>query len=322
MINDVGRETQIKSFDMIRPNADADVSKDACLSLLEWANYLLEPHAGIDKNDDSKLDSDKDLKRPMMSYKITDDEINWKKETDTDTTVTNATASVTEEDKLWSKYDWSVENKTGATLRHNIANALKLSHSRYSKLKRLTNTQQDEKDTIELGMLSIMQMHYNETGTAVAKNWKDTFTDIYTLQHEEYMNTCKLIDSEMIETEQETIDATGDICIDDDDDDSDYEDETVSHTRKIYSLFDDDEDSDDPGMQNTLGKESGHEKIIGIDSQDVLATDNETTETGKAATNDVSDKSESDAAGNNKRAADDDLQVDQGKKAKKSTRKR
>jgi hypothetical protein len=43
---------------MINPNADADVSQDACLSLLEWADYLLEPHAGIDKNDDSKLDSD------------------------------------------------------------------------------------------------------------------------------------------------------------------------------------------------------------------------------------------------------------------------
>ena len=97
----------------------------------------------------------------MMSYEITDDEINWKKETDTDTTVSNATASVAEKDKLWSKYDWSGENKTGATLRHNVASALKLSHSRYSKLKRLTYTQQDEKDTIELGMLSIMQMHYS-----------------------------------------------------------------------------------------------------------------------------------------------------------------
>jgi hypothetical protein len=53
----------------------------------------LEPNAGIDKNDDSKLDNDKDLKRPMMSYKITDDEINWKKEADADTTVTNAIAS-------------------------------------------------------------------------------------------------------------------------------------------------------------------------------------------------------------------------------------
>ncbi len=28
---------------------DADVSKDAGLSLLEWAHYLLEPHAGIEK---------------------------------------------------------------------------------------------------------------------------------------------------------------------------------------------------------------------------------------------------------------------------------
>jgi hypothetical protein len=35
MIDNCGNETQIKSFDMIRPNADADVSKDACLSLLE-----------------------------------------------------------------------------------------------------------------------------------------------------------------------------------------------------------------------------------------------------------------------------------------------
>jgi hypothetical protein len=88
----------------------------------------LEPNAGIDKNDDSKLDNNKDLKRPMMSYKITDDEINWKKETDANTTVTNAIASVTEEDKLWSKYDWSVENKTYATLRRNISSALELSH--------------------------------------------------------------------------------------------------------------------------------------------------------------------------------------------------
>ncbi len=45
----------------------------------------MKPHAGLEKNGDSKLDSDKDLKRPMMSYKITDDEINWKKETDTET---------------------------------------------------------------------------------------------------------------------------------------------------------------------------------------------------------------------------------------------
>ena len=97
MIDGNGTETHIKSFDTIHPYTDAGVSKYACLSLFEWAHYLLEPHASIEKNDDS-LDSDNDLKRPMMSYEITDDEINWKKETDTDTTGTNATASVTEED--------------------------------------------------------------------------------------------------------------------------------------------------------------------------------------------------------------------------------
>ncbi len=36
----------------------------------------------------------------MMSYEMTDDEINWKKETDTDTTGTNATASVTDAEIL------------------------------------------------------------------------------------------------------------------------------------------------------------------------------------------------------------------------------
>ena len=58
--------------------------------------------------------------------------------------------------------------------------------------------------------------------------------------------------------------------------------------------------------------------IVGFDNQDVLASDNDTTESGNAATNDVSEKSESDAAGNNKRPADDDGQVDKGKKAKKT----
>jgi len=95
---------------------------------------------------------------------------------------------------------------------------------------------------------------------------------------------------------------------------------------KNYSLFEDEEESDDSGTQNTLGKESGHEKIVGIDSQDAVATDNETTESGKAATKDVSDKldhesattNKSDAAGNNKRAADDNLEVDKGKRQKKA----
>ena len=40
MIDSFGKETNITSFDIIQPNSDADVSQQACLSLLEWANYL------------------------------------------------------------------------------------------------------------------------------------------------------------------------------------------------------------------------------------------------------------------------------------------
>ena len=305
MIDGDGQETNIKTFDMIRPTAAADVSQHACLSLLEWAYYLLEPHIGIDKNDDRILNNDKNLKRPMISYEITDDEINWKKESDIDTAVTNATASVTEEDKLLSKYDWSGENKTSATLRHNIADALKLSHSRYSKLKKLNNTQQEEKNIIELGMLSIMEMHYNATGTKMTKSWKDTFSEIELLYQEE-------IDTDIIEPEQETKDAIEEIDIEDDDDNSDDDDESFIDTnnqRKIYDLFGDEEDSDDPDREKTLGKESGHENILGNNSQDAVATDNEITESGKEATNDVSDKSDQDPATTNKSDAENTIRI-------------
>jgi hypothetical protein len=311
MIDVVGQETNIKSFDMIRPTAAADVSQHACLSLLEWAYYLLEPHEGVDKNDDRILNNDKNLKRPMISYGITDDEINWKKESNIDTAGTNGTASVTEEDKLLSKYDWNGENKTSAALIHNIADALKLSHSRYSKLKKLNNTQQQERYIIELGMLSIMQMHFNATDTNMKTNWKDTFSEIESVYLEQ-------IDTEMIEPEQEeTKDTTEEIEIEDDDDDSDDDDESFIDPNKQRNLFGDDEDSDDSDTENTLGKESGHENILGNDSQDAVTTDIETTESGKAATNDVSDKSDqqsatttkSDAASTNKRAADENLQV-------------
>jgi hypothetical protein len=183
-------------------------------------------------------------------------------------------------------------------------------------------------------MLSIMQMHYNETGTEVAKNtdvaknWIQTFYDITMVYHDELKN----FDSEMIETQQETIGATDEIAGDDDDDDSSEDDESFHYTstdRKGYSLFDDEESSDDPDTQKTLGKESGQEKIPEIDTQDASATDNDTTESGKATNNDVSNKSDHesattnkpDAAGNNKRTADNNSQVSRAKRTKKGTKK-
>ncbi len=97
----------------------------------------------------------------------------------------------------------------------------------------------------------------------MAKDWKQTFTDIYTLYRVKLENLYKLIDSEMIETQQETVDATDETVVDDDDDDRSDDDESFRDTskhRKGYFLFEDEENSDDPDTQNTLGKESGHKK--------------------------------------------------------------
>ncbi len=135
----------------------------------------------------------------------------------------------------------------------------------------------------------------------------------------------------MIESQQETIDATDKTDVDDDDDNSSDDDESFCYTskhRKGYSLFEDEENSDDPDTQNTLGKESGHKKIAEFDTQDAAATDNDTTEPGKATNNDVSDKSDHeyattnkpDAADNNKRTADNNLQVNRAKRTKKGTK--
>ncbi len=153
-------------------------------------------------------------------------------------------------------------------------------------------------------------MHFNATDTNMKKNWKDTFSEIESVYQEQ-------INTQMIEPEQKRKYDIEEIDNEDDDDDSDDDDESFIDPNKQRNLFGDDEDSDDSDTENTLGKESGHENILGNDSQDAVTTDIETTESGKAATNDVSDKSDqqsatttkSDAASTNKRAADENLQV-------------
>ncbi len=166
LINSIEVETKITSFEMIRPNSDADVCKEAYPSLLELANYLLEPCVDIESKDDSKVNSDNDQKGPMLSYKITDDEIKWKKEPASETTQANALTPIIGEE--WCKYDFDVEKKTKAALMCNIANALKVHHSKYEKLKKLNNQQKHDHESIQLGMWSVMQMHCNDTGTIQA----------------------------------------------------------------------------------------------------------------------------------------------------------
>jgi hypothetical protein len=123
---------------MICPNSDADVVKEVCPSLPEWANYLLEPYADIESKDDSKQNSDNNQRGPMLSYKITDDIIKWRGETVTETTQTETSSSVITEE--WWKKNFTYI--TNAALILAIADALQVGYSRYEKLKKLNRSQQ------------------------------------------------------------------------------------------------------------------------------------------------------------------------------------
>ncbi len=146
---------------MICPNSDADVVKEVCTSLLEWANYLLEPNADIESKDDSKQNSDNDQRGPMLSYKIMDDIIKWRGETATEITQTETSSSVITEE--WWNKNFIYNTNTALILA--IADALQVGYSRYEKLKKMNRTQQVKADLIELGMISIMRMHCNDTNT-------------------------------------------------------------------------------------------------------------------------------------------------------------
>jgi hypothetical protein len=78
----------------------------------------------------------------MLTYKITADEIKWKTNTIPETPVESASSGIMGED--WCKLDFDLKNKTNATLMHNMAEALTVCHSKYEKLKRMSNQQKDE----------------------------------------------------------------------------------------------------------------------------------------------------------------------------------
>ena len=134
-----------------------------CPSLLEWANYLLEPYEDIENKDKSKLKSDNYQSRPMQSYNITDDAIKWKSKIPSETTPSAESTPIINMEEL-SKFDFDVKNYENPPLINNIAEALEVCHSRYEKLKKKNNQQKDEHDMVQVGIASIMQMHCNDTG--------------------------------------------------------------------------------------------------------------------------------------------------------------
>jgi hypothetical protein len=147
MIDELGDETKITSFDMFCPDCDDDLVKKVCPSLLEWANYLLEPYEDIENKEKSKFKSDNYQSGPMQSYNITDDAIKWKCEIPSGTTPSAESTPILNMEEL-SKFDFDVKNYENPPLINNVTEALEECHSRYAKLKKKNYQQKDEHDMV------------------------------------------------------------------------------------------------------------------------------------------------------------------------------
>jgi hypothetical protein len=121
----------------------------------------------------------------------------------------------------------------------NIANALKVCHSKYEKLKKLNNQQKHEHESIQLGMRSVMQMHCNDTGTMNDKSFQETL-EIIRMKHLEDMKSNKVrVENEISNippeqaTETATMDANSKNDSGDSDEESDYDNKIVLHNKKL-----------------------------------------------------------------------------------------
>ncbi len=112
---------------MFCPNGDDDLVKKVCLSLLKWANYLLEPYEDIENKDKSELKSDNYQSRPMQSYNITDDSIKLKSKIPSETTPSDKSTPIINMEEL-SKFDFDVKNYENPPLINNIAEPLEVCH--------------------------------------------------------------------------------------------------------------------------------------------------------------------------------------------------
>jgi hypothetical protein len=86
-----------------------------CPSLLEWANYLLEPYEDIENKDKSAIKSDNYQSGPMQSYNITDDSMKWKSKIPSETTPSAESTPIRNMEEL-SKFDFDVENNENSPL--------------------------------------------------------------------------------------------------------------------------------------------------------------------------------------------------------------
>ncbi len=116
---------------------------------------------------------------------------------------------------------------------HNMAQVLTVCHSKYKKLKRMSNQQKDKMDLIQLGMESLMQMHCNETKTTNDKSFKDTLAILKAKRFED----CKKLDEERVEEEisentPQILGTLPQLGQSDDDEESDDNEELLSYSTK------------------------------------------------------------------------------------------
>ncbi len=112
----------------------------------------------------------------------------------------------------------------------NIANALKVCHSKYEKLRKLNNQQKHEHEPIQLGMWLVIQMHCNYTGTTNDKIFQENL-EIIRMNHLEDMKSNKVrVENEIsnIPLEQATQTATMDENSKNDSSDGDDDDDVTT----------------------------------------------------------------------------------------------
>jgi hypothetical protein len=165
----------------------------------------------------------------------------------------------------------------------NMANTLKVCHSKYEKLKKLNNQQKHKHESIQLGIWLVMQMHCNDTGTINDKSFQETL-EIIRMKHLEDMKSNKVrVENEIsnIPPEQATQTATMDANSKNDSVDRDAESDygnVIMLPNKNYqksSILDDNDDNNDSDLQNAANTKTCAEVIAGTNMNDNPTTDGE-----------------------------------------------
>jgi len=194
-----------------------------------------------------------------MSYKITNDEMKWKKEPEIKTTTANVSTTASNPTMFEKCFGlkFNVEKMPNAALIYNMANSLKKCHLKYENMKRMSNAQKEEMEIIHLGVILVIQMHCNDTGTRNDKTVKETFALITERHHMEAVKEdatsikMRLEGTKLQENNKKDANPTFESS--EEEEESNDEEEMVydkSKNRK-RNFFDDDDEDYDPNKNNT-----------------------------------------------------------------------